>query len=85
MQANQIDQTTETEDQNDIEPYSKERARYHSQQEDIQMLAFGFAMQMDKFMTDYFDGSLTNEVLAQRCIDEVNQYQTQIAEIEERY
>ena len=79
MQANQIDQTTETEDQNyiELEIYNKEA--------DFQMSAFGLALQMASIMENYFDGFLTNEVLAQRCIEEVTKYQTEIAEIQERW
>lgn len=75
MQANQIDQTTETEDQNDIE------LAIYTKEAEIQMSAFGLALQMASIMENYFDGFLTNEVLAQRCIEEVTKYQTEIAEI----
>ena len=52
---------------------------------DFQMSAFGLALQMASIMENYFDGFLTNEVLAQRCIEEVTKYQTEIAEIQERW
>ena len=79
MQANQIDQTTETENQNDIE------LAIYNKETDFQMSAFGLALQMASIMENYFDGFITNEVLAQRCIEEVTKYQTEIAEIQERW